>query len=251
MLQNTLRLSLRMYFHKINRRKVDDYLSGLFMIYIDGLQSKITAKSLEEMYYNENANKLANKFSREMDRFLKIVGKNISIFKRENGLLDLFVIYLEQIRGGKRMIEPETFIKDYIDVQIDLMKDKTEYSYNENGRSANFSELLRSREIRFNTLRNKLISEKFDASKYFVQLDSRRGGTAEEKLIAAKDQGWITPEGVEIPLEDVLSTDFEIGHIKPYADGGKTNQDNFVIQTKEDNRKLGKNPVVIGDLVSS
>ena len=111
--------------------------------------------------------------------------------------------------------------------------------------------MLRSREIRFNNLRNKLISEKFDASKYFVQLDSRRGGTAEEKLIAAKDQGWITPEGVEIPLEDVLSTDFEIGHIKPYADGGKTNQDNFVIQTKEDNRKLGKNPVVIGDLVSS
>jgi hypothetical protein len=236
---------------EINRRKVDDYLSGLFMIYIDGLQSKITAKSLEEMYYDENANKLVNKFSREMDRFLKIVGKNISIFKRENGLLDLFVIYLEQIRGGKRMIEPETFIKDYIDVQIDLMKDKTEYSYNENGRSANFSELLRSREIRFNTLRNKLISEKFDASKYFVQLDSRRGGTAEEKLIAAKDQGWITPEGVEIPLEDVLSTDFEIGHIKPYADGGKTEQGNFVIQTKEDNRKLGKNPVVIGDLVEA
>lgn len=230
---------------EINRRKIDDYFAGLCMIYLDGLDSKITAKSLEEMYYDENANKLVNKFAREVERFLEIVGKNISVFKRENGLLDLFVIYLEQIRGGKRITEPESFVKDYINVQIDLMKDKTEHSYNENGRSATFSELLRSREIRFNTLRNKLITSKFDASKYFVQLDSRRSGTIEEKLIAAKDQGWVTPEGVEIPLEDVLTTDFEIGHIKPYADGGKSEQSNFAVQTKADNRKLGKKPIEV------
>lgn len=235
----------------INRRKIDDYFAGLCMIYLEGLDSKITPKNLEEMYYDENANKLVNKFSKELDRFLNVVGKKVSIFKRENGLLDLFVLYLEQLRNGKRLVDPEAFVTDYIDVQIDLMKDKTEYSYNENGRSATFPELLRSREIRFNQIRNKLITEKFDASKYFVQLDSRRSGTIEEKLIAAKDQGWVTPEGFEIPLEDVLSTDFEIGHIEPYADGGKTEQDNFVIQTKEDNRKLGKNPVVMGNLAEA
>jgi len=230
---------------EINRRKLDDYFAGLCMIYLDGLDSKITAKSLEEMYYNENANKLVNKFVREVERFLKTVGKNLSIFKRENGLLDLFVIYLEQIRGGKKITEPDSFVKDYINIQIDLMKDKTEHSYNENGRSATFSELLRSREIRFNTLRNKLITAKFDCTKYFVQLDSRRNGSIEEKLIAAKDQGWVTPEGVEIPMEDVLTADFEIGHIKPYADGGKSELSNFAIQTREDNRKLGKNPIQV------
>lgn len=230
---------------EINRRKLDDYFAGLCMIYIEGLESKITAKSLEEMYYDDNANKIVNKFSRELERFLKVVGKNVPVFKRENGLLDLFVIYLEQIRGNKRLIKPKDFIKDYIDTQIDLINDKTEYTYNKNGRSANFSELLRSREIRFNKLRNELISEKFDASKYFVQLDSRRSGTQEEKLIAAKNQGWVTPEGVDIPVEEVLSTDFEVGHVQPYADGGKTELDNFVIQTKKDNRKLGKKRVNI------
>lgn len=229
---------------EMNRRKLDDYVAGLCMIYLEGLESKITNKNLEEMYYDENANKLVNKFTKEFSRFLKIVGKKLSVFKRENGLLDLFVIYLDQIRSGKKIVDSEGFVKDYINTQIDLIKDKTEYSYNKNGRSANFSELLRSREIRFNQLRNSLITKNFDASKYFIELDSRRVGNSEEKLIAAKGQGWVTPEGVEIPMEDVLTTEFEIGHIIPHADGGKTELSNFAVQTKEDNRKLGKRPIM-------
>lgn len=230
---------------EMNRRKLDDYVAGLCMIYIEGLRTKITNSNLESMYYDENANKLVNKFVIEFSRFLKVVGKKLSIFKRENGLLDLFVIYLDQIRSGKKIDDPENFVKDYINVQIDLVKDKTEYSYNKNGRSANFSELLRSREIRFNQLRNSLITKKFDASKYFIQLDARRGGNNEEKLIAAKEQGWVTPEGVEILMEDVLTSEFEIGHIIPHGDGGKTEISNFAIQTKEDNRKLGKRPIMV------
>ena len=228
---------------ELNRRKLDDYVAGLCMIYIEGLESKITNKNLELMYYDVNANKIVNKFANEFTRFINIVGKRLSIFKRENGLLDLFVIYLDQLRSGKKIKNPESFVKDYINAQIDLIEDKTEHSYNKNGRSANFSELLRSREVRFNQLRNSLITKKFDASKYFIQLDARRSGNNEEKLITAKGQDWVTPEGVEILMEDVLTTEFEIGHIIPHADGGKTELSNFAIQTKEDNRKLGKNPI--------
>jgi len=230
---------------EVNRRKIDDYLAGLCAIYINGIDAKITNRSIKEMYYDENANKLANKYSREVTRFLKIVGKKISVFKRENGLLDLFVLYLEQIRSGKKLSDGESFVTDYVNVQIELLRDKTEHKYRASGRSATFSELLRAREITFNKLRNKLIIKNFDASKYFIELDSRRSGNREEKLIAAKDQGWVTPEGVEIPMEDVLTTEFEIGHIVPHADGGKTGLSNFAVQTKTDNRKLGKNLIEI------
>jgi len=233
---------------EVNRRKIDDYFAGLCAVYINGIDAKITPKGLKEMYHDENANKLANKFSKEMTRFLKVVGKKISVFNRENGLLDLFVLYLEQIRSGKKLSDDESFVTDYVNAQIELLKDKTEHQYRDTGRSATFSELLRSREIMFNKLRNKLITENFDASKYFIALDSRRSGNREEKLIAAKDQGWVTPEGVEIPMEDVLTTEFEIGHIVPHADGGKTELSNFAIQTKEDNRKLGKNPIQTLDI---
>jgi len=139
---------------------------------------------------------------------------------------------------------PKEFVSDFINVQIECIKDPVQYPYGKDGeRSASYSGLLRSREIRFNRLRNTAVLKKFEASKYFVQLDTKRCGNNEDKLIAARDQGWITPEGVEIPMEDVLTSDFEIGHVIPYAEGGQTTRDNFVVQTKTDNRKLGMNPV--------
>ena len=229
---------------EMNRRKIDDYFAGLFMVYMQGLDAKITHTTLREIYLDPNANKLVNKYANEMRRFLKVVGKKISVFQRENGLLDLFTIYLDQIRLGKRLNNPKEFVSDFINVQIECIKDPVQYPYGKDGeRSASYSGLLRSREIRFNRLRNTAVLKKFEASKYFVQLDTKRCGNNEDKLIAARDQGWITPEGVEIPMEDVLTSDFEIGHVIPYAEGGQTTRDNFVVQTKTDNRKLGMNPV--------
>ena len=202
-----------------------------------GLDAKITNTTLREIYLDPNANKLVNKYANEMRRFLKVVGKKISVFQRENGLLDLFTIYLDQIRLGKRLNNPKEFVSDFINVQIECIKDPVQYPYGKDGeRSASYSGLLRSREIRFNRLRNTAVLKKFEASKYFVQLDTKRCGNNEDKLIAARDQGWITPEGVEIPMEDVLTSDFELGHVLPYAATVVilTRDPDFVGQTKTD-----------------
>jgi len=40
-----------------------------------------------------------------------------------------------------------------------------------------------------------------------------------------------------------LGQEYQGGHIEPWSDGGETNQENCVIQTAEDNRELGANPV--------
>lgn len=234
--------------YECDRRKIDDFIAGLFFFYINGLDANITAKSLDAMYADVNAQKLVKNFTKTFNAFMKIVMKNLSVFKRENSLLDLFVLYTDQIRNSKKLIDEKGFVKSYIETYAELLDDDTEHQYNENGRSASFSELQRSREVRFNKLRNRLITEVYNTDKYFIEIDKKRNATSEEKLIAANRQGWVTPEGKEIPMGEVLTDKFEGGHIIPHGLGGKTEQDNLVIQTKEDNRKLGMNPVENADV---
>ena len=231
-----------------DRRKLDDFFAGLFFFYINGLDTPITAKSLDTMYVDANAQKVVKNFSKTLNAFLKVVGKNLSVFKRENALLDLFVLYVDQIRNSKKLTDEKGFMEDFIKSYIELLDDVTEYQYNEKGRSASFSELLRSREVRFNKLRHQLITGVYNTDIYFIEIDKKRNATTEEKLIAANRQGWVTPEGKEIPMGEVLTNKFEGGHVIPHALGGKTKQDNLVIQTREDNRKLGMNPVENADV---
>jgi hypothetical protein len=229
--------------NKCDRRAIDDFFAGLFYFYINGIESPITAKSLDAMYLDADSQKLVKNFSNTLKVFLKIVSKDLGVFKRENSLLDLFVLYTNQIRNSKKLIDDKGFVKGYVEAYAELLDDDTEYQYNDNGRSASFSELLRSREFRFNKLRNRLINKVYNTDTYFIDIDKKRTATSEQKLIAANRQGWVTPEGKNIPMGEVLSDKFEGGHIIPHGLGGKTEQDNLVIQTKEDNRKLGMNVV--------
>jgi len=228
---------------KCDRRAIDDFFAGLFYFYINGIESPITAKSLDAMYLDADSQKLVKNFSNTLKVFLKIVSKDLGVFKRENSLLDLFVLYTNQIRKSKKLIDNEGFVEGFVKAYAELLADDTEYQYNDNGRSASFSELLRSREFRFNMLRNRLINRVYNIDTYFIDIDKKRTATSEQKLIAANRQGWVTPEGKNIPMGELLSDKFEGGHIIPHGLGGKTEQDNLVIQTKEDNRKLGMNVV--------
>ena len=69
------------------------------------------------------------------------------------------------------MIEDKKkFFKDFFKVNADLLKDTTKHEYND-GRDATYKELLRSREVRFNTLRHKLIlGAGFNPESYAIEI---------------------------------------------------------------------------------
>tara|TARA_B100001113_G_C21079378_1_gene609171 strand:+ start:177 stop:1520 length:1344 start_codon:yes stop_codon:yes gene_type:complete len=230
----------------IHRRKVDDFIAGLAMIYFHGIGVTISDKTLWSAYKSESNEDIGvKKFVDFLEKFFKFLGTNLSVIPNKNTVLDLFFMY-KQLTDNRYVVEDsEGFFKDFFKTNAKLLVDPEKHQYNE-GRDATYKELLRSREVRFNNLRYSLIIAKgeFDPIKYAVKRDSRRGFSREEKFIAAVNQDFVTPEGKEIdPTKLYDWQEYQGGHIEPWSDGGETNQENCVIQTAEDNRELGANPV--------
>ena len=229
----------------INRRKVDDFIAGLAMIYFHGIKVTISEKTFQAAYKSESTeDNSVDKFVTFIEKFFKFIGNKIKTIPNKNTVLDLFVIY-KQLTDDRFVIEDKKkFFKDFFKVNADLLKDTTKHEYND-GRDATYKELLRSREVRFNTLRHKLILDAgFNPESYAIERDSRRTFTREDKFISAVESDFMTAEGKEIdPTKLYDFREYQGGHIQPWSKGGKTNQDNCVIQTAEDNNKLGAKPV--------
>jgi len=230
----------------IHRRKVDDFIAGLAMIYFHGISITISDKSLWNAYRSGSNEDLGvYKFVDFLEKFFKFLGDNIKVIPNKNTILDLFYIYLK-LNNDRYVIEDrKKFFKEFFKVNAKLLDDPEKYEYN-NGRDATYKELLRSREVKFNNLRYSLITDKgeFDPTKYAVKRDSRRGFSKEEKFVAAVNQDFVTPEGKQIdPTKLYDWEEYQGGHIEPWSEGGETNQENCVIQTAQDNRELGAQPV--------
>ena len=168
---------------------------------------------------------------------------------------------------GRFLQDKEGFFTEFSKIHALLLNDKKFHPVSDN-KVVTYQELLRSREAKYNSIRRILLegggeyqlgekksttrdfyptdeSVKFDYEQFFsVERDSQRSFTKEQKLVAAWEQDFTTPEGKPIEFDDLLNPDkIQGGHNKPWADGGSTTQDNLKLQTKEDNLKLGKNPI--------
>ena len=141
----------------INRRKVDDFIAGLAMIYFHGIKVTISEKTFQAAYKSESTeDNSVDKFVTFIEKFFKFIGNKIKTIPNKNTVLDLFVIY-KQLTDDRFVIEDKKkFFEDFFKVNADLLKDTTKHEYND-GRDATYKELLRSEEVRFNTLRHKLI----------------------------------------------------------------------------------------------
>lgn len=229
----------------IHRRKVDDFIAGLALLYFHGVTVTISDKTLWAAYRSGSDEDLKmHKFVAFLEKFFKFLDDKIKTIPNKNTVLDLFVIF-KKLTDGRYVIEDEEkFFKDFFEVNANLLEDPEKHEYND-GRDATYKELLRSREVRFNKLRNDLIiGAGFNPKEYAIKRDSRRTFTKEEKFVAAVKQDFMTPEGETIdPTKLYDWEDYQGGHIQPWSKGGKTSQDNCVIQTAEDNNKLGAKPV--------
>ena len=236
---------LKVYFTPadINRRKVDDFIAGLALVYFHGVGYTISDKTLWSAYAaGSTEDNLVHKFVEDFRKFINTF-PDATVIPNKNTVLDLFSIVKELNDNGYTIEDSSEFMDRFLEVNAELIVDETKHHYN-SGRDATYKELLRSREVKFTTVRRREIDKRFDPVKYCIKRDSNRNFSKEEKFVAAVNQNWLTPEGKPIEKSKLFDpTQYHGGHKIPWADGGSTDQENLAVQTTEDNLKLGRNPV--------
>ena len=251
-----------------SRRKADDFLAGLCLLYQYGHQYKITEKSLWSAYDEKSTiNETIFTFCDFFDNFAKAVKPYVGILPNKNSIIDMVCIIKDMEDQGRFLQDKKGFFTEFSRVHALLLNDKKFHPVSDD-KVVTYQGLLRSRESKYNSLRRILLegggeyqlgekksttrdfyptdeSVKFDYEQFFsVERDSQRSFTKEQKLVAAWEQDFTTPEGKPIEFDDLLNPDkIQGGHDKPWADGGSTTQDNLKLQTKEDNLKLGKKSI--------
>ena len=262
--------TLGKYFREkeIGRRKADDFLAGLCLLWIHGPDYSISEKVLWEAYKEDStANKVVFAFVSKFKEFIKAFKPFINIIPNKNSIIDMICIIKDMESQGRFLQDKKGFFTEFSRVHALLLKD-TKFHKVSATKIVQYKELLRSREAKYNSIRRVLLEgggeyqlgdKKDSIEEYYptdkeaifnyeqffsVVRDPRRTFSKEEKLVAAWEQDWKTPEGKTIEFDDLLNTDkIQGGHDKPWADGGSTTQDKLKLQTKEDNQKLGKNPI--------
>ena len=175
---------------------------------------------------------------------MKFVTKDLYAIPKKNAVLDLFVLYMQMIDDGKQLSRKYTksqFIKEYVKVVSNMIgSDKLiENTYRSLKEPQTFATMMSGRQNGNNQMRNELLKKTKKLDKFFIQLDKKRVASDTDKLVVANEQNWDTPEGKEIDMSRLQTGDFEKGHIENYRDGGESTRENLVIQTSEDNKKLG------------
>lgn len=232
-----------------NRRDVDDFFAGLFAIFVldDFKNGKTTANIttgvLRNIYEDEDYGSFVSPFSTFTKKFMKelLSFSEFPTILHKNFILDLFTIWRSVDRQKTlKITEPQKFITDAYKAYVKLLDDKkTTHEYS-NGRSAIYSELLRSRQTKMNQIRQRLILENIQSlDVYTVEMKEQRLATKETKLIVYNRDGGKTPEGVEIKPEELYDpTVVQGGHVKMAKNGGSAEPNNIVMQTRKDNLKL-------------
>lgn len=227
---------------ELKRRGLDDFMATMGSYTEYGFSETISHGKKDAMYKSESSHeKFVNRASIALDNFFKLLqknkGENLYALKSKIFLFDLWGMFWDISTKNMKINDAEKMIVDYINVIAALLKDKEEYVINDD-KKLTFAGMKKLSPV-LNSLRRELITSKFNMEDYAVQLGNR-SQNADEKLISAYEQAWVTPEGKPIDPSRLQTGDYHNGHVIPHIDGGTE----FVIQTAEDNLKLGANPVV-------
>lgn len=236
---------------ELNRRSLDDFIAGLYMIYLFGHDAHIDVSSLYDMYRVDNyvSNSKTKAFEKHFRSFAQLI-KNNKILQgnpKKNSLLDLYNIYTRMVKEKKTFKKgiQTKFCDEFLVVYKNLLKDKTLHELAGSSVAKTFEKMTGGRRSDSNVKRYELITKNLDLDKYFVQTSTSRSASPTTKFISAIDSGLLTPERKRIDLSKLHDgKTYHGGHKTPFADGGTTDVDNIVIQEARDNLKLGRKVVV-------
>ena len=188
-----------------------------------------------------------NKFRTTFNNFMKdVMSEDAYAIANRNSVFDLFVIYCSMKDKKQKIKDNREFLQQYMGAVVTLLTNGVRYEHEDFKDPKSFETMVGGTQKTNNVLRNQLIMEIFDIESVTIKLDKKRTFNSTDKMILAVNSGFMTPEGKEIEMSELHTNKYHGGHAgEPYKDGGTTTLDNGVIQTAEDNLKLGGNPLKV------
>lgn len=223
----------------LNRRHVDEMIAECAYVYAYGIKKGIR---IEDLYRDgSDGESTMSSFRKTFNAFMKdVMSEDAFAIANRNSVFDLFVIYMELRNKKMKIKNNEEFLKSYIKVISNLILDEEYYEVPGAQEMKQFSKMVGGRQCGNNQKRNELIMKSFDVESLTTKLDSKRTYNATEKMVLSALGDFKTPEGHDVELSKLHTNAYHGGHIEPHADGHQTTIENGVIQTAEDNLKLGK-----------
>lgn len=230
-------------------RYPDSFVADLFTIlHYDWKKKTLNEVLKDSMYSYDNegeVNKNLSKYSKKVKDFLNILSTDFYVFESKAILTSLFILWKEAVDENYIMDDSKKMFDDFLKVIVKLKKDPQKYPMTK-GEDKDFN-MISSGVQRQNLIfvNEKVKEHGFDITKYMTKQDSRRTHTDAQKLIAAAEQKFQTPEGHEIDKSRLHTKDYHKGHkTKAYRYGGSSrDQDNLVVETDKENLKHGTKPV--------
>ena len=232
---------------QVNRRYIDDFVSGMFHYFCFGTTSPISPLTLKQLYTigtTEEKHKLPV-FKKRFKQFMKWFDNgHINVLVNRNSVFDLWIIFLSLKQDEKKELRHDklkSFMQHYATTVGNLLGDKTLYDRPPIKDAASFETMIGGKQVGNLIKRNELIMNKLDVDTYFMSKDSKRVITDTEKMVVAARDNFKTHEGKDIKLNKFNDgKTYHKGHMDSYAITGETLVEKTKIQEARDNLKTGQ-----------
>lgn len=232
---------------QINRRIIDGWFANVFYLYDKGINQSFSKAVHKNWYASDSiSNKIVSDFVKAWRKFNNLVGKKIKLFPHRWLYFDLFYQIKEQKSLGKRLVDEENIVQDFINMFTLLLDDQgAKYFFDSvyvDGQTVlfPFSQLIKGEggntPVRFKAYKDA----GWDITKYFTgELDSKRTLSRIEKQAIAVRDDWKDSDGDEFVPEELFDGELDAGHILAHGNEGKTTPENMVIEKMSKNRGKG------------
>lgn len=231
----------------INRRGIDQFIANLAFLFCYDIKKSISKTNMENFYRDGSDGEVQiNKFRTTFNAFMKdVMSEDAYAIANRNSVFDLFVIYCAMKDKKMKIDDNRSFLQQYMTAVVTLLTNGQYYEHDDFKDPKSFGTMVGGLQKTNNVLRNQLIMEVFDIDSVTTKLDKKRTYSTQDKMVLAVNSGFMTPEGKEIEMSELHTNKYHGGHVDPHKDGGETTIENGVIQTAEDNLKLGGNPLKV------
>ena len=235
-----------------NRRVLDGWVANIFYLYVNGVNKQFNKATHTKWYDIDSiSNQSIAKFEKDFNRYIRLVGDKINLFHHKWAFFDLFNYIINAERQGGKLDKSTDIVQDFIDMYTILVNEKSaRFSYDENitDESAMFKFKQFMRGEGFNTPTRTRYYESdggWNTEKYFIQTDSKRTVSKLEKQNIAVRDGWVDSDGDQFAPETLFDGEYDAGHITAHAKGGKTVDENLVIEKASKNRSKQTEETVV------
>lgn len=232
----------------INRRGIDQFIANMAFVFCYDIKKGISKSNMENFYRDGSDGEFQIlKFKNTFNDFMEeVMTEDAYAIANRNSVFDLFVIYCEMKNKKYKITDNWEFLKSYMSAVVSLLTNGEFYNVQGFKDPKSYKTMIGGLQKSNVVLRNQLIMEIFDIDSHVVKLDPKRTYNATEKMILAVRDDFKTPEGKEINPSELHTDKYAGGHGPiPHSAGGPTTIDNGVIQTAEDNWKLGAKPLKV------